>query len=398
MKSRLLAVFLCLSMLCGCIGCTPSSKTDPPQNDASSTTTESSSSGNATTAASSSPVNLIPNEENSYPYMGLTLRIPQKLLNAVLDNMVFMRSDDQVEYLDMGDGSNLPANWHPTPEHTLLHGGAFEFRYIPKQIRDRTPHVGMEKPMSYDEYRTWLPKTLPMAKIEMCRKDEFQKNTLMQNGYSHHKKLGETKDYIYHLSWNDATDDQANELFSILPDLVNNIAIKEPRKVDEQFFGVTTPEVKKVSQVGSFETTTLEGQQIDQTIFAEKKLTMVNIWTTWCGSCIDEMPELEKLAHDMKKMDVQLIGICTDISDSRGQINKELLALSQQITKKTGISFKTLVPDQSLHDGLLKGTLGYPTTFFIDRQGTIIGEPVLGAKTSTEWKDIVEERLAEVAQ
>lgn len=100
------------------------------------------------------PVNLTPDAENKYPYMGVTLRIPEKLLVAVLDNIVFMCSEDNVEYTDMGDGSNLPADWHPTPEHTLLHGGALEFCFVPEEIRDRTPHVGMDDPMSYDEYVT----------------------------------------------------------------------------------------------------------------------------------------------------------------------------------------------------------------------------------------------------
>ena len=208
------------------------------------------------------PVNLTPDAENKYPYMGVTLRIPEKLLVAVLDNIVFMCSEDNVEYTDMGDGSNLPADWHPTPEHTLLHGGALEFCFVPEEIRDRTPHMGMDDPMSYDEYVTWLPETEPMARFEMCRKDEFQERDLEQNGYAQHKKLGETEEYVYYLSWNESGNEQAAELFALLPELASNITVEEPRKVDDQFFGVTTPEVKDIAQVGQFQAATLDRETV----------------------------------------------------------------------------------------------------------------------------------------
>lgn len=344
------------------------------------------------------PVNLTPDAENKYPYMGVTLRIPEKLLVAVLDNIVFMCSEDNVEYTDMGDGSNLPADWHPTPEHTLLHGGALEFCFVPEEIRDRTPHVGMDDPMSYDEYVTWLPETEPMARFEMCRKDEFQERDLEQNGYAQHKKLGETEEYVYYLSWNESGNEQAAELFALLPELASNITVEEPRKVDDQFFGVTTPEVKDIAQVGQFQAATLDRETVDQSIFGDKKLTMINVWTTWCGSCVDEMPELEALSKELDKMDAQIISICSDTADARGQVDEELLELAQQITQKTGVTFPTLIPDKALHDGLLKGAMGYPTTFFVDSQGNMVGEPVLGANSAEDWLKMAQERMAEVAE
>lgn len=222
MKHKILAALLCVSMLFGLAACSASGKTEQNQSDEVAGAGEPAG-GDTMTAYSSSPVNLTPDAENKYPYMGVTLRIPEKLLDAVLDNIVFMRSEDNVEYTDMGDGSNLPADWHPTPEHTLLHSSALEFRFVPEEIRDRTPHVGMDDPMSYDEYVTWLPETEPMARFEMCRKDEFQENDLEQNGYAQHKKLGETEEYVYYLSWNESGNEQAAELLALLPELASNI-------------------------------------------------------------------------------------------------------------------------------------------------------------------------------
>ena len=133
---------------------------------------------------------------------------------------------------------------------------------------------------------TWLPETEPMARFEVCRKDEFQENDLEQNGYAQHKKLGETEEYVYYLSWNESGNEQAAELLALLPELASNITVEEPRKVDDQFFGVTTPEVKDIAQVGQFQTATLDGETVDQSVFLNKKLIMINVWTTWCGSCL----------------------------------------------------------------------------------------------------------------
>lgn len=123
---------------------------------------------------------------------------------------------------------------------------------------------------------------------------------------------------------------------------------------------------------------------------------MLNVWTTWCGACITEMPDLEALSHDVRGMDAQVIGLVCDASDLRGEIDEELLELAQQIVKRTGVTFPTLVPDKTLHDGLLKGMLGYPTTFFVDEQGDLVEEPVLGSNSKDDWMKLIQERLAEV--
>ncbi len=344
-----------------------------------------------------SPVNLTPSAKNVYPYMGVTLELPEALLNAVLDNIVFMRSEDNVEYTDLG-GDNIPMDWKPTPEHTVLHGGALELCFIPENVRNRTPHVGMDNPMTYEQYQTWLPQTQPMVRLDMFRKAEFQEELLKENGYAQKKKLAETEEYVYYLSWNESGEEQAAQLYALLPELDTHITIQEPRPVDELFFGLTTPETKHLSQAGAFQTTTLEGDAVDQSVFAEKKLTMVNLWTTWCGACISEMPDLQRLSEDLADMDAQIVSICCDTADPRGQVDEELLELAQQITQKTGVTFPTLIPDKALHEGLLKGAVGYPTTFFVDNQGNLVGEPVLGANSAEDWLKMAQERMAEVAE
>ena len=64
---------------------------------------------------------------------------------------------------------------------------------------------------------------------------------------------------------------------------------------------------------GEFETVTLTGEPVTQEIFGEAKLTMVNIWATYCGPCIQEMPELAELAREYEDRGVQIVGLLSDV-------------------------------------------------------------------------------------
>lgn len=345
------------------------------------------------------PLNMTPGAENNYPYMGLSVQIPDRLLNAVLDNAVFMRTDEDVEYTDLDMSAPVPSNWTPNAENAVLHSGCIEFLFLPEGMRERAPHMGMANPMLYDEYEVWITDALPMARLGMYRKSEFQETMLQTGEYAEHRKLGENNDFVYYLSVNEAADEltqEAKDLFATLDDLENGISIFEPRSMDEDYFGITTPEVVSISNVGNFQAETLDGQTIDQSVFSDAKLTMINVWTTWCGPCIEEMPDLESLSRELQDSDVQILGIAYDTSDSRGEVNQETVELAQKIRERTGVSFLTVIPDGNLKDGLLQGILGYPTTWFVDSQGNIIGEPVLGSNSKEDWEALVRERLAEV--
>ena len=154
----------------------------------------------------------------------------------------------------------------------------------------------------------------------------------------------------------------------------------------------------EISQIGEFSTETLDGQDIDQTIFIGKKLTMINDWTTWCGACVEEMPDLEQLSKELEHMDAQIISIVCDTYDAGDGGNEELLELARRIKERTDITFPTLIPDKNLKEGLLQGILGYPTTWFVDEEGNIIGDPVLGSHSKEDWRALIEERMAEVKE
>ncbi len=123
----------------------------------------------------------------------------------------------------------------------------------------------------------------------------------------------------------------------------------------------------------AFEGITLEGDEISSDIFAEYELTMVNIWATWCGPCVKEMPELEEL-YDQLPEGVNLIGICTDAAgDDKNR------PYAQEVAQQLGVTYLNVVPSKELLSGFLKDVEAIPTTVFFDKNGKQVGDWIVGA-------------------
>ena len=72
-----------------------------------------------------------------------------------------------------------------------------------------------------------------------------------------------------------------------------------------------------------FSAKTVEGGEISNDVFKDSKLTVVNVWGSWCGPCVQEIPELQKLSENMKDKNVNVIGIAQD-AGSNFQAVKEV--------------------------------------------------------------------------
>lgn len=136
-----------------------------------------------------------------------------------------------------------------------------------------------------------------------------------------------------------------------------------------------------------FATFDLTGENVTNNIFAQKKITVVNIWGTFCGPCIAEMPELGEWARNMPAY-AQLIGIICDV---QGIDDVATLNEANNILREANADFVNLLPDESLAQYLQK-IEAVPTTLFIDSNGNLIGEPVVGADVDS-YKERVEEYL-----
>lgn len=115
-------------------------------------------------------------------------------------------------------------------------------------------------------------------------------------------------------------------------------------------------------------------------IFNENKLTMMNIWGTLCTPCINELPELQKLSTELSSMGIGIVGLVGDVNGDDSLDEAKLI-----VTKKK-VDFLNLVPNDTIRDELLSKIKGYPVTIFLDSNGDIVGEVIVGAKSSDEYK------------
>lgn len=125
-------------------------------------------------------------------------------------------------------------------------------------------------------------------------------------------------------------------------------------------------------QTLSFETTDLDGNAVSSAeLFAAHRLTMVNVWTTWCGYCIRELPDLQTLSETYASQDCAVIGLLYD-----GDTD-EKCGEARTLMQDAGASYPVLIPWDGADAQL--GIQAFPTTFFVDSEGNIVGEPILGA-------------------
>ncbi|MBR3747599.1 MAG: TlpA family protein disulfide reductase [Selenomonadaceae bacterium] len=143
---------------------------------------------------------------------------------------------------------------------------------------------------------------------------------------------------------------------------------------DAENFDAEKPNVAQAmtKQLPTFNATDLDGKPVTNEIFAAKKITIVNIWGTFCPPCIGEMPELGEMAKNMPA-DAQLIGLVCDAESNSPQIQE-----AKKILRDAGANFVNIVPDENLMR-FLNNVEAVPTTIFVNSKGEIVGQMIVGA-------------------
>ena len=147
--------------------------------------------------------------------------------------------------------------------------------------------------------------------------------------------------------------------------------------------------------LSDFTTTDLEGNSIDQTIFADYPLTMVNVWATFCTPCLNEMPDLGELAAEYESRGVQFVGLVSDTVGADGALDPEQVELAKEAVAETGAAYRHLLPSEDLN-GRLSQIYAVPTTFFVDSRGRQVGSTYMRAMSREEWEAVLDGILAEL--
>lgn len=124
-----------------------------------------------------------------------------------------------------------------------------------------------------------------------------------------------------------------------------------------------------------FEGKDLDGNSVSSSLFADNAFTVVNFWFSGCKPCVDEMDDLDALNQRIKEQGGEVIGVNTETLDG----NADNIATAKKILESAGASFRNIYFDPDSEAGKFAlGIMAFPTTCVVDRQGNIVGEPIMG--------------------
>ena len=141
----------------------------------------------------------------------------------------------------------------------------------------------------------------------------------------------------------------------------------------------------------SFETTDLDGNAVTaEELFSQHKLTMINLWGTYCGPCIGEMPDLEILSQRLAEKDCAIVGVVVDVA---GLEDTARLETAREIIADTGVTYLNLFPWYTLMEDFPAQFI--PTSYFVNSEGQIVGEAAIGARGADDYEALIDELLGD---
>lgn len=137
----------------------------------------------------------------------------------------------------------------------------------------------------------------------------------------------------------------------------------------------------------AFEGKDLDGNEVkSSTLFAGNTVTVVNFWFTTCSPCVGEIPELEALNKKLSEKGGAVVGINSFTLDG----DKTAISEAKDILTKKGASYKNIWFESKSEAGkFTSGLYSYPTTYVVDKNGNIVGEPIVGAITGKKQAEML---------
>ena len=151
--------------------------------------------------------------------------------------------------------------------------------------------------------------------------------------------------------------------------------------VDAQSAGMTA-KAEGTEKFPSFNGKDLDGNDVSSDeLFSNNTVTVVNFWFTTCKPCVGELGELEALNQKLADKGGAVVGVNSFTLDG----DKAAISEAKSILEKKGVSYKNVWFGSDGEAGKFTSKLySYPTTYVVDSNGNIVGQPIVGAITSGE--------------
>lgn len=141
-------------------------------------------------------------------------------------------------------------------------------------------------------------------------------------------------------------------------------------------------EDSSVQKFPAFEGKDLDGNPVkSDELFSGNAVTVVNFWFTTCKPCVSELPELEELHQELAQKGGAVIGInAFTLDGEEGAISD-----AKDLLSKKGVSYQNIwFASDSEAGKFTSGLYAFPTTYVVDSNGNIVGEPIVGAVTAPD--------------
>ena len=162
-------------------------------------------------------------------------------------------------------------------------------------------------------------------------------------------------------------------------------------KMDNQSGADKMAEQGSMQKFPAFEGKDLDGNTVkSDELFSGNAVTVVNFWFTTCNPCVGELAELDALNKELAEKGGSLIGVNTFTLDG----DKAAIADAKDVLAKKGATYQNIYFGSGGDAGkFVENVFAYPTTYVVDRNGNIVGDPIVGAVTGKTQAEALQAQI-----
>ena len=151
------------------------------------------------------------------------------------------------------------------------------------------------------------------------------------------------------------------------------------------------PDDGSMQKFPAFEGKDLDGNPVkSDELFSANAVTVVNFWFTTCNPCVGELSELDALNKELAKNGGALIGVNTFTLDG----DEAAISEAKDVLAKKGVTYQNVYFDSDGEAGKFTTNIfAYPTTYVVDRNGNIVGDPIVGAITEKKQAETLQKLI-----
>ena len=153
----------------------------------------------------------------------------------------------------------------------------------------------------------------------------------------------------------------------------------------------TPPDDGSMQKFPAFEGKDLDGNTVKSSeLFSKNAVTVVNFWFTTCNPCVGELSELDALNKELAEKGGALIGVNTFTLDG----DEAAISEAKDVLAKKGATYQNVYFASDGEAGKFTTNIfAYPTTYVVDRNGNIVGDPIVGAITEKNQAEALQAQI-----